>query len=91
MKAGKKSSQVFQIKCPCCHSHLWIDTLTSTVIKSEKGKKEKESLDILLQKEKKKKMEFDRKFEATSEMQEERRKRAQEIFKKALTGVDEED
>jgi len=91
MKAGKKSTHVFQITCPCCHSQLWIDPLTYSVIKSEKGKKEKESLDILLQKEKKKKMEFDRKFEATSEMQEERRKRAHEIFKKALTGVDEED
>lgn len=91
MEAGKKTTQVFQIKCPCCHSQLWIDPLTSAVIKSEKGKKEKESLDVLLQKEKKKKMEFDRKFEATSEMQEERRKKAQEIFEKALTGVDKKD
>ena len=48
-------------------------------------------MDVLLQKEKKKKMEFDRKFEATSEMQEERRRKAQEIFEKALTGVDKKD
>jgi hypothetical protein len=91
MKAVKKTSQVFQIKCPCCRSKLWIDPLTSAVIKSEKGKKEKESLDVLLQKEKKKKKEFDRKFEATSEMQKERRKKAQEIFERALTSVDEKD
>lgn len=91
MKAGKKTTQVFQILCPCCHSKLWIDPLTHAVIKSEKGKKEKESLDVLLLKEKKKKMEFERKFEATSEMQEERRKKAQEIFKKALIGGDKED
>jgi hypothetical protein len=91
MEAGKKITQVFQIICPCCHSQLWIDPLTHAVIKSEKGKKEKESLEVLLLKEKRKKMGFERKFEATSEMQEERRKRAQEIFKKALTDVDEED
>jgi hypothetical protein len=91
MKTGKKETRVFQIECPCCHSHLWIDSHTCAVLKSERGKKEKESLDILLLKEKKKKMEFERKFEATSEMQKERQKRAQEIFKKALTGVDEED
>ncbi len=91
MKARKKTTQVFRIKCPCCHSQLWIDPLTSAVIKSEKGKKEKESLDVLLQKEKEKKKEFDRKFEATSEMQRERRKKAQEIFERALTGVDKKD
>jgi hypothetical protein len=91
MEAGKKTAQVFQIICPCCHSQLWIDLLTHSVIKSEKGKKEKESLDVLLLREKKKKMEFERKFEATSEMQKERRKKAQEIFKKALTGAEEDD
>ncbi len=91
MKAGKKTTHVFQIKCPCCHSQLWIDPLACAVIKSEKGKKEKESLEVLLQKEKMKKMEFERRFKATSEMQEERRKKAQEIFKKALTGVDEKE
>jgi len=66
---------------------LWVDPVVRGVIKSEKGKKEKESLDDLLLREKKKRKEFERKFEATSEMQKERRKKAQEIFEKAFTDV----
>jgi hypothetical protein len=49
------------------------------------------TLDDLLVQEKKKREEFERKFEATSEMQKERKKKAREIFEKALTNIDEED
>jgi hypothetical protein len=90
MKEEKSTSQVFRVSCPVCHSLLWIDPQTRQVIKSEKGKKKKGSLDDLLLKERQKKQEFERKFEATSEMQEERRKKANQIFKKALTDTDKE-
>jgi len=91
MEGGKKKQHVFQIECPCCHSLLWVDSFTHDVIKSEKGKKKKGSLDDLLLKEKKKREEFERKFEATSEMQKERRKKAQEIFEKVFTDIGKEE
>jgi len=84
-----KGPQVFQINCPCCHTLLWIDSGTSEVIKFEKAKKKKGSLDELLIKEKKRKGEFDRKFEATAELQKERWKKTKEKFEKALTKLDE--
>jgi len=61
------------------------------VVKSEKSQKEKGSLDELLEKEKKRKGEFDRKFEATAELEREKKKKAQEKFAEALTkiGLDE--
>jgi hypothetical protein len=48
-------------------------------------------LDDLLVREKKKREGFERKFEATSEMQKERKEKAREIFEKALNDIDEED
>ncbi|MDH5384236.1 MAG: hypothetical protein OEY18_05965 [Candidatus Aminicenantes bacterium] len=42
-------------------------------------------------KEKKKREEFERKFKATSEMQKEKRKKAQEIFEKAFTDIGKEE
>lgn len=86
-----KSPQVFQVNCPCCHTLLWIDLGTSEVIKFEKAKKKRGSLDEMLIKEKKRKGEFDRKFEATAELQKERLKKAKEKFEKALIDVDKEE
>jgi hypothetical protein len=86
---GKK--RVFGVRCPNCHSELWIDPVTQEVIKSEKSKKEKGSLDELLLKEKKKKEEFERKFEATSELQKEKQRKAREIFERALTNIGKEE
>lgn len=91
MSDAKKEPQVFQIQCPCCRSLLWVDPKIRQVIKSERAKKEKGSLDALLELEKKRKGEFDRKFEATAEMEKERLKKAQEKFKKAISGIDTEE
>jgi len=91
MNKEEEKKQVFELECPNCHCEIWIDPVTQKVIKSEKGKKEKGSLDDLLLKEKKKKMEFERKFEATSEMQKERQRKAREIFERALTGMGKEE
>jgi hypothetical protein len=91
MSKGEEKKQVFGVRCPHCHSELWIDAITQEVIKSEKGKKEKGSLDELLLKEKKKKEEFERKFEATSELQKEKQRKAREIFERALTDINKEE
>lgn len=90
MKDKKEKSEVFEVLCPCCHSALWIDPVTQEVIKFEKGKKKKGSLEELLLKEKKKKAEFDRKFQATAELEMQRRKKVQEKFEEAITKEDKE-
>ncbi|UCE41765.1 MAG: hypothetical protein JSV17_01875 [Candidatus Aminicenantes bacterium] len=86
----EKEKKVFRIQCPGCQKVLWIDPVTQQVIRSEKGKRKKGSLDDLLVQEKKKREGFGRKFEATSEMQKERKEKAREIFEKALTSIDKE-
>ena len=87
----EKEKTVFRIQCPGCQKVLWIDPVTQQVIRSEKSKRKKGTLDDLLVQEKKKKEGFERKFEATSEMQKERKEKAREIFEKALTNIDKED
>ncbi len=86
---------VFQVICPCCQATLWIDSGTQSVIKSEKGKKAKGSLDELVVKEKARQEQFDRKFDASFELQREKHSKADEMFKQALEkaekGEDEED
>ncbi len=92
MENVKEKESVFQILCPCCQSLLWIDPVTQEVIQFEKrGGKKKETLEELLLKEKKRKAEFERKFEATAELERKRLKKAEEGFKKALTKFDKKD
>jgi adenine-specific DNA methylase len=85
---------VFQLTCPCCGTLLWVDGETRAVMRSEKAKKAKGSLDDLLVKEKARTDQFGRKFEATFELQREKHSKADEMFKKALEkaekGEDEE-
>ncbi|MBN1224327.1 MAG: hypothetical protein JXB23_13855 [Candidatus Aminicenantes bacterium] len=88
---NKDKQSVFVVTCPVCQSDLWIDPATQDVMKSEKGKKKKGSLDELLAKEKKRKSEFDHKFEATAALEREKKKKAQEKFKEAFSKVDPED
>ena len=91
MKAEKEKKKVFRIQCPGCQKVLWVDPVSQQVIRSERGKRKKSSLDDLLVREKKKREGFERKFEATSEMQKERKLKAREIFEKALTNIDKKD
>lgn len=79
---------MFHVSCPVCRSVLWIDPVSQKVVKSEKSKKKKGTLDELLEKEKKRKSEFDRKFEATAELEREKKKKAQEKFAEILTKID---
>ena len=94
MADAKDEVHVFSLTCPCCEATLWVDGETKAVLRSEKVKKKKGSLDDLLIKEHKRQSEFDRKFDATFELQKEKHNKADEIFKKALEkaekGEDEE-
>ena len=91
MKNKEKKEKVFQVQCPCCSASLWIDPISQVVLKSEKAKKVKGSLDELLDKEKKRQDEFGRKFEATAELEKEKKKKAQQKFEKAFLNIDEDD
>ncbi|MGD9345638.1 MAG: hypothetical protein PVH84_07235 [Candidatus Aminicenantes bacterium] len=62
--------------------------MNKAVVKSERARKQKGSLDELLEKEKKRTSEFARKFEATAELEKEKKKKAQEMFAEALTKID---
>jgi Zn-finger nucleic acid-binding protein len=75
---------VFQVICPCCGALLWVDGEIRAVMKSEKAKKAKGSLDDMLIKEKARTDQFGRKFEATFELQKEKHAKADELFKQAL-------
>jgi hypothetical protein len=90
MKATDKKG-VFSVSCPHCHSVLWIDSQTQAVIKSEKGKRKTKSREELLWKEKKRKSEFERKFEATAELEKKRREKVKEKVEKALSEYENEE
>jgi hypothetical protein len=84
MAETKDDSRVFSVVCPCCGATLWLDGETKSVLRSEKAKRAKGSLDDLLVKEHKRQGEFDRKFDATFELQREKHSQADELFQKAL-------
>ncbi len=84
MAETNDDSRVFSVVCPCCGATIWLDGETKSVLRSEKAKKAKGSLDDLLVKEHKRQGEFDRKFDATFELQREKHSQADELFKKAL-------
>jgi len=85
---NEKRPKIFHVNCPVCRSVLWIDPMSQDVVKSERSKTPKGSLDELLEKEKKRTSEFARKFEATAELEKEKKKKAQEMFAEALTKID---
>jgi len=84
MADTKDEARVFSLTCPCCEAILWVDGETKAVLRSEKIKRKKGSLDDLLVKEHKRQSEFDRKFDATFELQKEKHDKADELFKRAL-------
>jgi hypothetical protein len=88
MTEGKTTAGVFEIVCPCCHSVLWVDSVSREVVKTEKqAARKKGSLDDLLEKEKKSRDEFERKFEATAELERQKKEKAKQAFEKALGKV----
>ncbi|MFQ6068911.1 MAG: hypothetical protein ACE5LC_00130 [Candidatus Aminicenantales bacterium] len=85
---SSKEKKIIQTRCPVCHSLLWVDSSTEEVIKLEKGKKRKDSLENLLLKEKKRREAFEHKFEATAELEKKRLEKTKEEFEKALSKLD---
>ena len=83
--------KTFEVTCPCCQATLWVDPSARSVIKSEKAARKKASLDDLLLKEKKKQEGFESKFEATAEIEQQKRQKAKEKFEKAFDKLDESD
>jgi len=88
MTETKDKPGVFPVTCPCCGATLWVDGESRAVMRSEKAKKAKGSLDDLLVKEKARTDQFGRKFEATFELQKEKHAKADELFKHALEKVE---
>jgi len=85
MTDEKTTAGVFEVVCPCCHSVLWVDSVSREVVKTEKhAAKKKGSLDDLLEKEKRRRDEFERKFEATAELERQKKEKAREAFEKAM-------
>jgi len=92
-----KEDKIFKVKCPHCNVELWIDSVGKKVIKFERIRtKDSKSLDELIFKEKERIQEFDRKFEASFELQkakkEEIEKKLKSQFQKVVSeiGDDEE-
>ena len=81
---------VFRVVCPCCRAVLWIYAAGRSIAKTEKGERKKSSLDDLLDKEKKRKEESDRKFEVTAELTKKKHELAEELFQKALSTAGED-
>jgi len=92
MTEGKPKTEVFEVICPCCQSVLWVDGVSHEIVKTERhAAKKMGSLDDLLEKEKKRRDEFERKFEATAELERQKKDKAKEAFEKALSKVGKED
>ncbi|MCX6562850.1 MAG: hypothetical protein NTU60_04500 [Candidatus Aminicenantes bacterium] len=87
---SEEKGKVVAVTCPCCHSLLWVEASTGSLVKSEKAAKKKESLDDLLLKEKKKKDGFATKFEETAELEKKKFETAKEKFAKAFEKLDDE-
>ena len=90
-----KEENIFKIKCPHCKVELWVDAISKRVIKLERiSSKQEKSLDELIFKEKERIQEFDRKFEASFELQkakkEEIERKLKDQFQKVTSEIDEE-
>ncbi len=89
MKADNKN--IFEIVCPHCGACLWIDASLKKCNQSGKrSRRKKESLEDLLAKERERRAAFDRKFEATAELEKKKKEKAREKFEKALEQAEED-
>ena len=90
-KNNKKDSIVFKAECPCCGSLLWIDSTNKEVIRFERKKKKKGSLDDLLLKERKRKEGFEARFDSTAELAREKQREAHRKYEEALKRMEKPD
>jgi hypothetical protein len=81
--------KIIKIECPVCGSIIWFDEEADIIVKHEKVERKKaHSLEELLEKEKKKAEEFEKKFESVAEFQKEKKKEIEEKFKKKIKEVE---
>lgn len=85
------TKRVFQVVCPCCQTTIWVDGETREVLQSERAPRKKGSLDDLVSREVKRAGEMSRKFDATFELQAEKKQKADEKFRQALEKAEKED
>ncbi len=84
-----EDKKIIKIECPVCGSIIWADAEAGIIVKHEKIERRKaHSLEELLEKEKKKAEEFEKKFESVAELQKEKKKEIEEKFKKKLKEVE---
>jgi hypothetical protein len=78
-------ANIIEIECPECHASLWVDTDTQVIVQHKKIKKSTTaSFDDLLIKEKEKKEKADERFLMAKDLEQAKKKKAEEIFKKSL-------
>ena len=76
---------IIEIECPGCHSSLWVDVDKKVVVQHKKtAKKTASSFDDLLIKEKQKKETVDERFLMAKDLEQAKKKKAQEIFEKSF-------
>ncbi len=78
-------ANIIEIECPECHSSLWVDVDLKVVVQHNKAlKKVNASFDDLLIKEKEKKEKADERFLMARDLEQAKKKKAEEIFRKSL-------
>lgn len=78
-------ANIIEIECPVCHSSLWVDVEKKVVVQHKKTKKKSfSSFDDLLLKEKEKKEKVDERFLMAKDLEQAKKKKAQEIFEKSF-------
>ncbi len=76
---------IIEIECPGCHTNLWVDVEKKVVVQHQKTKKKNfSSFDDLLLKEKQKKESVDERFLMAKDLEQAKKKKAEEIFVKSL-------
>jgi hypothetical protein len=78
-------ANIIEIECPDCHSNLWVDVDNKVVVQHKKVKKTNTaSFDDLLLKEKAKKDKVEERFLMAKDLEQAKKKKAEEIFNKSL-------
>ncbi len=78
-------ANIIEIECPDCHCNLWVDVDTKAVVQRKKTKKKNfVSFDDLLVKEKKKKETVDERFLMAKDLEQAKKKKAEELFNKSF-------
>lgn len=78
-------ANIIEIECPECHASLWVDADTKVIVQHKKIKKTNTaSFDDLLLKEKVKKEKVEERFLMAKDLEQAKKKKAEEIFKKSL-------